>query len=248
MNFDFLRDQVWTFFGAAVALVAVVVTIWFHIAGRQRKRLVVEPTSAFSLVDRGKHGIDGLALVFNGTPIDDAVAVVVRISNAGNTPILAADFEHPLKITFVRGANILNADILETQPPGIPAEVTAAGSVASFPGTLLNPGDEVSCRFLLEGDSWEFSSSGRIAGVASIERAIRPSIIPAVIALVGITLMLVGGIRSPHLFGITEPRPGDLFSFALIIFGMVLFTLATAGRLIATLEKRYKFRVRKKSQ
>src|SRR6266853_5074399 len=97
---DLLRDPAWQFVGAVFALIAIVASVWIFLAQRPKKRLLVQTVARVPLVALGSNGIPGLQITFNGNAVENASVFQVRVENIGNVPIVAADFEHPVRVEF----------------------------------------------------------------------------------------------------------------------------------------------------
>jgi hypothetical protein len=194
---ELLRDSLWTFIGAVLALVAIVVSVLIFYAEKQRKRLKVETVARVPLVTLGKEGIDGLEITFEGKPLRQATVVMARISNPGNVPIRTADFESPLTFEFLSDAQLLSASVMATVPERMPVTTTVAGQTVVLTPHLLNPGDSVTVRALLSGGPARFTPIARVVGVPRIEGAARTSVWQPIVSLAGIATVLISFWMSP---------------------------------------------------
>ena len=88
---EILRDPVWQFVGAVLALLAIAITIWVYFAQRPRKRLLVERVARVPLITVGADRIPGLQITIDGHQIERATVVVVLVRNLGNAPLAAKD-------------------------------------------------------------------------------------------------------------------------------------------------------------
>lgn len=226
---EFLRDSIWTFIGAAIAVASIVVAVAIYLGQRERKRLLVESVARVPLLAVGGQGVAGLALTFQGKPVTNATIHVIKITCIGNRPILAVDFEQALEIVFDTHASILAADILQTEPAGIPAVISIGANKGVLSPHLLNPGDEVTCRLLVEHPS-KFSVQGRIAGVKRIERSKSTPFLPGLIAPIGIVIV-IGALflsPSPRSSGIEDLRVEEIPYVVAMVLGGLMVVLSTA--------------------
>ena len=117
---EILRDPVWQFVGAMLALLAIAVTIWAYFAQRPRKRLLVERVARVPLITVGADRIPGLQITIDGHQIERATVVVVLVRNLGNAPLAAKDFESSLTLDFEVGSVVLDAQISGSTPEHLP--------------------------------------------------------------------------------------------------------------------------------
>jgi hypothetical protein len=89
-------------------------------------------------------------------------------------PIVSADYERPVSLSFGEGAQILTAEVAETDPDSIQTSVnigksvTGASSIVLEP-VLLNGGDSITLK-LLVSQLGEIGVNGRIVGVKDIRK------------------------------------------------------------------------------
>jgi hypothetical protein len=236
---ELLRDSVWTFFGALLALAAILVSIAVYYAQKQRKRVTVETLARVPLIALGKEGIEGLAITFNGEPIQKATVVLIRVANAGNAPILSADFEAPLSFEFSPESKILSASIVSSEPPKMPITVSVAGPTATLSPHLLNPTDSLTCRVLLSASDSKFTSQGRIVGVKQIKGARRVSVVAPLSTLICMAVV-VGAFwlwpapasRCPYL------RPEEMPFAAVMILAFLVSIIINVGDARAGVKRR----------
>lgn len=242
--FEFLRDSLWTFVGVLLALLAILVSIGVYYAQKQRKRITVETLARVPLIAIGKEGIEGLAITFNGEPLERATVVLIRVTNTGNMPILGADFESPLSFEFAGDSKILSAAVVSSEPPRIPIAVTIAGATATLSPHLLNPNDSLTCRILLLASESKFISFARIAGVKTIEDSRPVSFTQPSLGLLGIGALafFVWFYLKPKTDSIFLVEPEDLPFLVgmtlLLSFVVVLQFSQLRSRLIRLNERR----------
>lgn len=237
---ELLRDSLWTFVGAALALLAILVSVWIYHAQKQRKRLAVETVARVPLLAIGKGGIEGLTITFQGKVLDEATVVVIRARNSGNVSILSSDFDVPLSFEFEDDAEVLNASVIFSEPENLPVTASVEGTRTILSPHLLNPGDAVTLRALVSKSKGKFRANGRIVGVKQIDSQSRVSLVPPIISFVAVILMFVSFWASPEPKSLT---PGDIrrdeLPFALsAAFWMMVFVTANVFDLIRRIRRR----------
>lgn len=241
---ELLRDSIWTFIGTLAALAAIVVTITIYYGQRERKRLLIETMAKVPLLALGEKGIDGLRLTFQDQPLLEATVLLIRVTCVGNRPIMAADYDTSIAFNFAEDAQILSADVISTNPNGIPIVAASEGHSATLTRQLLNPGDSVTCRLLIKDSDGKYEVSGRIAGVKKIERTSTSSILPSAASIVAMVLIFGSYLLSPNpkSFALTDLRPEEFpYAFAGLAGFIVLMTSAISdlrSRLSRTQDQR----------
>lgn len=242
---ELLRDSIWTFIGAVLALAAIIVSILIYLGQKQRKRLRVERIAGVPLARVGSQGIDGLQVTYKGKSLDRPSIVVARISNPGNAPIHSADFEAPIALEFKQNTELLEASVVETQPSGIPVSAEIKGSSAILSPHLLNPGDVVVMRILLAGGGSRFTPFARIAGVGAIETHAGTSLWPPILGLLGVLIMVATIIFAPvpNSPQILELRAEEIPYLIAMAFGALLM-LGVLVRDLLTRSARFRDRIK----
>jgi len=192
-----LRDPVWQFVGALLAVAAMGLSVWIYFAQRTSKRLLVERIVRIPLVTMGPNAVPGLTVSLNGRPINQATVLVVRIENIGNAAIPATDYESPIALIFDGTSEVLDASLSDASPDSLPVTFDRSGSVLRLAPLLLNPGDVFTFRALLAASDVRYSVSARIAGVKRVE-TIRP--VPAtrsLLAALGLLVFFGAYVLSP---------------------------------------------------
>jgi hypothetical protein len=96
---QFVRDPLWTFVFGFAALVIALISVFYQ---RRKKRLSYRVESVFPLLNvhqslQSLNPSEGepplLQVTFDGKPIYDMRAVVIRIENSGDVPIRTDDFD-----------------------------------------------------------------------------------------------------------------------------------------------------------
>ena len=227
---EILRDPVWQFVGAMLALLAIAVTIWAYFAQRPRKRLLVERVARVPLITVGADRIPGLQITIDGHQIERATVVVVLVRNLGNAPLADSDFESSLTLDFEVGSVVLDAQIAGSTPEHLPVKVERSANLVTFSKNLLNPGDTFECRILVKDSSGNYVPKARIAGVREIETSSSISMVKPIVALVGVAIAVFGALLWPgqRYASMADLRAQEL-PYAVIIlltfFAVAIWTL-----------------------
>lgn len=227
---DLLRDNIWTFIGSVIAVVAVLVSIYIFIAQKSSKRLLVQLRGAIPLVSRRADGVPGITVGFNGRPLTSATVFLIRVENVGNTPILPTDFTSDLVLTFSEQSEVLAAGVHAADPPDLDLNIIQQANLAIVKPHLLNPGDYVSVRAVVEGAEEGFKASARIVGVKRLESTSTAKLLPKAVPLLGFCMMIgslwIGGSpteKSPFLLEAKElPALISLLIGALLVTASVV--------------------------
>lgn len=234
---ELLRDSIWTFVGSLLALIAIGATFWVYAMQRPRKRLLIERIARVPLITMGTDRIEGLEIRLNGELVESASVVVVRITNSGNRPITAEEFERPVTLRFEEGATVLHAEISEPSPNGLIVATNSEGRELQIEKCLLNPGDTFLCRALVRDSGGRYEPSARVVGMKDIETS-RPVSIVRPLAMVScVVVMLIAYFLSPspsskHL---TELRPDEIPYFLGMTIAMLTLAILMMGDLKARL-------------
>ena len=165
---DLLRDPMWQFIGAVLALVAIVVTIFLYRKQSHRKQLsygIVTRTPLLSVKEQIK---GDLKILYNGEPVEKVYLVQIKMLNSGNTPILPTDYERSVGFSFGEEAKILTAEITETEPKSLKPSIKVDGKSVLLSSSLMNPDDSMILNVLVSRFGGQITVDGRIAGVKDI--------------------------------------------------------------------------------
>jgi len=240
-----LRDPVWQFIGAILALGAIAISVWIYFAQRTSKRLLIERVARVPLVTMGPDAIPGLAVTLNGVPVTEASVVVVHIENMGNAPLPASDYEHPITLSFEERAEVVDASLVSAEPDSIPVKLECDGNSLRVVPMLLNPGDSFVCRALVKGSTGRYTALARIAGVRSLEST-RPVPISKSLVAAACLILLTGAFvltPSPMSVRLFEMRRDEL-PYAIVIALSFVTLLATTFYDLGGRVKKLKRRIR----
>ena len=176
------EDPAWVAVIVAAAAIPVGVAAPFVIARWQtgRKALGYAVTAA-SLVRETARG--RLTVLFADRVVSNVALVTVTLVNVGTQPIRREDFDGPLRIRYGDLAEVLDVDVLATEPPGLSPEISIpvgkpengpkAQRLVEIAPLLLNRGDSLSVEALVDshdGSANGVAVDGRIAGITEVER------------------------------------------------------------------------------
>lgn len=192
---QFFRDSSWQFF---FGLLGILVAIVIFLRQRQYKGLAFElllSSPLFSLGNSEKlREMGKLEVHLNGRPIKGLNLYAIRISNAGNTPIVPTDYVNPLQVRLPEGSSIIgfeaadarseelrkdvergfsNANAVIVQKGEVPVNSSATLGIhtVNLPSVLLNKKDWFTVQLVVEESAvTEPVLEGRIVGIDKIRR------------------------------------------------------------------------------
>lgn len=225
---ELLRDSIWTFVGSVLAFIAIGATFWVYALQRPRKRLLMERVARVPLVTIGTDRIEGLEIRLNGELVESASVVVVRITNSGNRPIPAEEFEYPISLRFEKEATVLHAEIYEPSPKGLVVATKSKGRDLQIEKCLLNPGDTFLCRALVRDSRGRYEPSARVVGMKDIETSRPVSIVKPITMVSCVAVALIAFFLSPSPSSKlpTELRPEEIpYLLAMLLAALTLLIL-----------------------
>lgn len=175
---EFLRDPIWQFVGAVVALVAFVTSVFTLIRQRTNKAISFDVVNVAPLLRIQDEIKDKLQIIFEGRGITEAHLVVLDLYNSGTVPILPQDYFQPVSFDFgdPSETEILNAEILETSPSNMAVSIARKDSTIELEPVLLNPADSIRLKVLLTRVCGKIKGKWRIVGIkeGGLQKAPQP--------------------------------------------------------------------------
>ena len=177
------RDPFWQFVGVVLTLGFGGITVTLALLQHSYKGLSYDIVSQASLQQGDKDLMGLLEISFDHKPVRDVHLVTVKIFNSGNVPILSADYEVPLTISFGKRSKILRAKIVNQNPSSLPILMDVAPERGTVHPALLNPGDAFAVQFLVDqpdvqAKQYSYAEKlvdvevvGRIVGVREIQNS-----------------------------------------------------------------------------
>ena len=189
---ELLRDPVWQFVGAALGLLALIVSVVSVMVYRNRKRLSYEVVTHTRLLTVDEEIEGRVKVTYDGHQVSGVRMVIVHLHNSGNVPIEKEDYDRPLGFWVKGGPKVLTAEVVKTKPPDIRARVETMENTVYLDNILLNPGDALSLKLLYTGDG-PLIPVGRIKGVSEIkEKKQRSTLTVTLLAVLTILFLQIG--------------------------------------------------------
>jgi hypothetical protein len=160
-----LRDGIWQFIGAILALIGVGFSIYLYFVQKNRKSLSCRLLAETQLF---RHVNGKFQTTYEGRPVQNVFLIIVKVLNDGNVPILVADFEQPLTFALGSGAHVLTAESIHTAPEGLSPTLRTTHSSVTVEPLLLNSKDEFDVKILCDGYDRSIDIKTRIVGVREV--------------------------------------------------------------------------------
>ena len=94
-----MTAQVLTIAGLILSVLSIVVGYLYFRAQRVRRSLIYEVVSDSPLITTSEDLGGQLEVRFNGTAVDNAHLIILRLANSGNAPITEPDYSSPIRVT-----------------------------------------------------------------------------------------------------------------------------------------------------
>lgn len=170
----FLRDSVWQFVGALIALLAIPAAYWIYLLQRKRKELSFGVLSHRRLLSISDELSSRVTVSLDGSPVGNVHLIVIGVKNSGNQPILEGDFVRPFRVIFGAETKLLSADVVKQTPSNLGASFNIDPAFLQLSPLLLNPGDYFVVQLLISAPELKVSADARIVGVPNLQ-ALRKS-------------------------------------------------------------------------
>lgn len=201
---EFLRDPIWQFIGAILAVIAIAISIFFFYLQRTKKSLIYDVLLDYPLLS-SKSGLENrVQILFDDKYVSNVYIFVLRIYNDGNVAILPTDFVEPLHFSFGDNSEILEMEIVENNPTNLKPKFQIDKNTITLHPLLLNGGDNITLKLLLSKPEMHFESNARIVGVNKIRKG---SISDRIFSygLFGLSLVFLSGIGFVFLPNLIDP-------------------------------------------
>lgn len=166
---ELLRDPLWQFIGAVLALLALPTGFWIYLLQRARKEIAYGLLSSRRLISLSSDLRDRVAITLDGKSVEDVHLLIVGIKNSGNVPILESDFLYSPSIRAENGTEFISAEISKVHPSNLQPSLKLYPDRLEVAPLLLNPGDYISVQALASGPSPKASPDFRIVGTSRTE-------------------------------------------------------------------------------
>lgn len=189
---DLLRDPLWQFIGAVLAVLALILSFVIYQLQRQRKGVTYEVLSRTHLLTVREELEGKLQVLYEGEPAKSISLLVVKLWNSGNQPILATDYDRPISFCTGKTSRILSADVTDVEPAGLIIKTTVHENLVTLDSILLNPGDALTLKLLVRDSNDVACPDARIVGIKAIQRAGQSGRFFGSFATTGMVLLAVG--------------------------------------------------------
>lgn len=226
---ELLRDPLWQFVGAILAIAAIAVTIVVYLLQRNRKSLSYEIVSNNSLLTVREELEGKVKITYEDTPVKNVQLIVMKIINTGNVPITPSDFVRPLQFIFDEQTRILSSEVTKKEPKNIDAHITIDKNSFRLEPTLLNGKDSITIKSLVYDFDGLPKVDTRIIGVDRVIPITEMSIRSVALVLIGFLLGLSGMVitlkplNSSKL--VEEPLGNEVHGFYFLMLGYILLVI-----------------------
>ena len=164
---NLLRDPVWQFIGAVLAVLGIGAALWIYWLQRQTKELAFGIVSSRRLLSIADEVSSRVTVELDGKSVKSLHLLVYGLKNSGHRAISPSDFQRPLSISFSEG-RVISAEIASQIPPNLGATLVFAESSVELQPLLLNAGDQILLQVLLSAPSPSESVDTRILDVPAL--------------------------------------------------------------------------------
>jgi hypothetical protein len=176
---NFLRDPIWQFIGAALALIAILISVWLYRRNRQRKALACEFDPVVSPIEiKAGTALEGdIEIRYKGQEVGNLFLVRARLKNTGSLPIRESDVVQPVTFIFGAGTELLREpQVVHRKPENLQIawhwpeqDPDTKRNAVELGLELLNPGEELTAQFVCTGEGRTPTVTARIEGITEIE-------------------------------------------------------------------------------
>lgn len=234
---DLLRDPVWQFGGALLALLAIVISIIIYFLQRQKKALSYSLVSTTHLLTDHEEFEGKLQVLYEGQPTQNISLLILKFINSGNVPITSNDYERQVSILLGENSKILSAVVIEMEPKNLDAEAIIDDNRIKIKEILLNPKDAITLKLLVSNFD-NFSIDGRIIGVKEIDDFGRASKFQKVLFFLFSIIFLIGMYLLMKHSPAFQVQASSLFSSWDAKIGLLMVTISYIGALILAMRKK----------
>lgn len=228
MLIGLLRDGLWQFVGALLALIALIAMVQIYRKQKVRKQLSYDVLSNSSIMT-GAEGILGqLEIKYNGEEVSELYVIEIKLVNNGNIAIKAEDIASNIAISVEEG-KVLSSEVTYVKPKDLVVKIESVetNKVILAP-TLINAGDEFVIKLLVDDMFGEVQVGARIADVRSIERIKGKSTVVLGLGMsVGALIFTIIGVIASQIIEISNMDYLGTMGLALALVFTVLMIIIT---------------------
>lgn len=174
---ELLRDAVWQFVGALLALLGVFVAIYLYWLQRQSKELAFGLLSSRRPLSIADELSSRVTVQLDGSPVGNLHLLVFGLKNSGHRAVLPEDFAKAFSIAFDDG-KVVSAEIASQYPKNLGAQLTVQERRVELLPVLLNPGDQLLVQILLSSTRPEWKADARVVDVPTLAEINRTPKLP----------------------------------------------------------------------
>lgn len=218
-----LRDPIWQFIGAMIALAGLLFTAIIILLQNHRKSISCSVISISRLYPSQQDSSKTLQVLSEGKNAQDPHIVLLRIMNSGNVPILPDDYERPILLRFSSKAELLSAEVVEAVPTNLSVKPEVKEKTIELPRILMNKRDGFTLKILVDRFDDSIDVASRIAGITHISLRHEGKKEFIIVGGTGVGLNLLAEI----LLRISSKEPFQVASSVLGLLGGLLFLTAS---------------------
>ncbi len=145
--------------GAAIT----VWTVFFFGDNREFSYEIVSKTELSAL--KGEKWPD-IGLWYENKVIKKGGLLTIRLSNTGNAPLYANEFDGPIIIQLKETSRFMASRVTEAKPKNLAPKIGMSANFLKVEPLLLNPTDEIQIQAIALGDLSDIEVNARIGGVS----------------------------------------------------------------------------------
>src|ERR1700719_931904 len=182
-----------------VGILTVLASIIIYQLQKRKKNLSYTILSNIELLTKNEKVTGKVQVLYEGHEVNNIQVLTLKLFNGGNTSIDKTDFNEDIKIEFPSPTKILSVELVSTRPKdlSVSCDDISPNGVIIFP-LLLNGGDEITYKFIGDGELKDFTITGRIKDISSIKKVKEKTSLFPLTAISG--LLLVSTIFSFFIF------------------------------------------------
>ena len=166
---ELLRDPIWQFIGALLALAGIVAGVRIYQLQRKEKKLSYEVLVDNELLTSSEELQGKIRIFFGKKTVQNVHLLIVKITNDGDIPIAPSDFYEALTFLFSDTTKLLSVEVTECYPISLKVEVQHNNNCVFISPVLLNNGDFFTLKLMLSQYDGNLKVTSRIIGVDSIQ-------------------------------------------------------------------------------
>jgi hypothetical protein len=158
-----LGDPAWAAAGTVFAGLALVITFVYR--RRRSRKLLARSIDTLPVVSVHADAADKVSLLIEGREVETAHLLNVELANLGTMPIRESDFERPIAINLGPRGSALDIQFSNLDPPDLQPHAWTEGNLIYLQPLLLNSGDSLSLKALVQDLDGDPKLEARVAGV-----------------------------------------------------------------------------------